>query len=106
MSDGLPNELPENEQATASTELTNTTSLGERLAAERNVREWTIEYVASQLNLAARQIQALENENYAALPGMASVRGFVRAYAKLLKVDPAPLIALIASETNCAQSAA
>jgi cytoskeleton protein RodZ len=73
-------------------------TLGARLATERMAREWTIEHVASQLNLAARQIQALETDNYAALPGMASVRGFVRAYAKLLKIDATPLVAMIASE--------
>lgn len=73
-------------------------TLGARLAAERQLRGWTVEQVASQLNLAPRQIQALETDNYAALPGMASVRGFVRAYAKLLKIDASPLVAMIASE--------
>ncbi|HEX8956919.1 MAG TPA: RodZ domain-containing protein, partial [Burkholderiaceae bacterium] len=66
--------------------------------AEREARGWTVDYVAGQLNLAPRQIQALESDNYAALPGIASVRGFVRAYAKLLKVEADPLVALIASE--------
>jgi cytoskeleton protein RodZ len=75
-----------------------TSTLGARLAAERESREWSIVQVASQLNLAPRQIQALETDNYAALPGMASVRGFVRAYAKLLKIDAEPLVAMIASE--------
>jgi cytoskeleton protein RodZ len=73
-------------------------SIGTRLAAERDGRGWSIEQVASQLNLAARQIQALEQDNFAALPGMASVRGFIRAYAKLLKIDATPLIAMLAAE--------
>jgi cytoskeleton protein RodZ len=73
-------------------------SIGTRLAAERDGRGWSIEQVASQLNLAARQIQALEEDNFAALPGMASVRGFIRAYAKLLKIDATPLIAMLAAE--------
>jgi cytoskeleton protein RodZ len=73
--------------------------IGCRLAAEREARGWTVEQVASQLNLAARQIQALEHDNFSALPGMASVRGFIRAYAKLLKVDATPLIAMLATES-------
>jgi cytoskeleton protein RodZ len=73
--------------------------IGCRLAAERDARGWTVEQVASQLNLAARQIQALEHDNFSALPGMASVRGFIRAYAKLLKVDATPLIAMLVTET-------
>ncbi len=57
---------------------------------ERESKEWTIAYVASQLNLAPRQIHALETDNYAALPGLVSVRGFIRSYAKLLKIDAKP----------------
>jgi cytoskeleton protein RodZ len=73
-------------------------TVGQRLAVERESKEWTIAYVASQLNLAPRQIQALETDNYAALPGLVSVRGFIRSYAKLLKIDASPLIAMIAGE--------
>ncbi|HCE09422.1 MAG TPA: DUF4115 domain-containing protein [Oxalobacteraceae bacterium] len=75
-------------------------ALGAQLAAERETRGWSIEQVATQLNLAPRQIQALELDDYAALPGMASVRGFIRAYAKLLKLDPTPLIAMISPKSG------
>lgn len=74
-------------------------SPGARLAAYRKERGWTVEQVASQLNLAPRQIVAIENDDYPALPGMPIVRGFVRAYAKLLKVDAAPLLATLGGET-------
>jgi cytoskeleton protein RodZ len=73
-------------------------SPGAQLAAERQARGWTIEEVATQLNLAPRQIQAIEADNFAALPGMASVRGFIRGYAKILKIDPSPLVAMVAGE--------
>jgi cytoskeleton protein RodZ len=99
MSEVASNDLPEAEPhpAHALTSHVNA-SLGAQLAAARVEREWSVEHVASQLNLAPRQIQALEADNYGALPGMASVRGFVRAYAKLLKLDADPLVALIAGE--------
>lgn len=74
-------------------------SPGAKLAAYRNERGWTVEQVASQLNLAPRQIAAIESDDYAALPGMPIVRGFIRAYAKLLKVDAAPLLPTLESET-------
>jgi cytoskeleton protein RodZ len=74
-------------------------SPGAQLAALRQTRGWSIEQVASQLNLAPRQVQALESDDYPALPGMPIVRGFIRAYAKLLKVDPAPLLGTISGET-------
>jgi cytoskeleton protein RodZ len=77
-------------------------SPGARLAAYREGRGWSIEQVASQLNLAPRQVQAIENDDYPALPPLAILRGFVRAYAKLLKVDAAPLLAEIGGETMVA----
>jgi cytoskeleton protein RodZ len=70
----------------------NIISPGAQLAAFREQRGWTVEQVASQLNLAPRQIVAIESDDYPALPGMPIVRGFIRAYAKLLKVDPAPML--------------
>jgi cytoskeleton protein RodZ len=72
---------------------------GAQLAAHRQERGWTIEQVASQLNLAPRQVVAIEADDYPSLPGMPIVRGFIRAYAKLLKIDAAPLLASLGGET-------
>lgn len=69
---------------------------GRTLAAQREAMGWTVEQVADQLKLAVRQVVALEAGDYAALPGPAVVRGFVRAYAKIVKLDAAPLVAMIA----------
>lgn len=71
---------------------------GTQLASQREARGWTIEQVATQLNLAPRQIHALETDNFAALPGIASVRGFIRSYAKLLKIEAEPLLTMVVSE--------
>ncbi|MBC7499826.1 MAG: helix-turn-helix domain-containing protein [Herminiimonas sp.] len=76
------------------------TSAGQQLATRREELGWSVQQVASQLNLAPRQIVAIEADNYSALPGMAVARGFVRAYAKLLKVDSVPLLASIAKQTG------
>jgi cytoskeleton protein RodZ len=108
MSDGVPvNEADENrresgpvsEQEVAAVAAEQSQmSAGAQLAALREERGWTIEQVANQLNLANRQIQALEADNYAALPGMVIVRGFIRTYAKLMRVDSAPILAAIVSD--------
>jgi cytoskeleton protein RodZ len=81
-------------------------SPGAQLAARRQELNWSVDQVASQLNLAPRQIQALEADNYAALPGMAIVRGFIRAYAKLLRIDAAPLLQAVASEVTSPEAIA
>lgn len=72
---------------------------GKTLAAQREAMGWTVEQVADQLKLAVRQVIALEEGDYANLPGPAVVRGFVRAYAKVVKLDAAPLVAQIALDT-------
>ena len=102
-------DLPENERAGIPAGVPEIASVdamspGARLAAERQAHGLTIEQVASQLNLAPRQIVALEADNYAALPGMVIVRGFLRAYAKLLKLDPVPLLAVLVDKNSPASA--
>lgn len=72
---------------------------GKALAAQREALGWTVEQVADQLKLAVRQVVALEAGDYAALPGPAVVRGFVRAYAKIVKLDAVPLVAMISLDS-------
>jgi cytoskeleton protein RodZ len=74
-------------------------SPGAQLAATREAHGWTVEQVANQLNLAPRQIQAMESDNYAALPGLSIAKGFIRSYAKLLRIDATPLVAAVPGET-------
>ena len=102
-------DLPDNDAAMASAGVPGSASVdalspGARLAAERQAHGLTIEQVASQLNLAPRQIVALETDDYAALPGMVIVRGFLRAYAKLLKIDPTPLLAVLIDKNSPASA--
>ncbi len=78
---------------------------GMQLAMRRHEFNWTVEQVASQLNLAPRQIFAMENDDYGALPGMAVARGFIRSYAKLLKLDSTPMLAQIARPPGSAEQA-
>jgi cytoskeleton protein RodZ len=73
---------------------------GDLLAARRNELRWTLQEVSQRLKLAPRQITALEANDFASLPGMASVRGFIRSYARLLELDPVPLLAMLSNEAN------
>ena len=75
---------------------------GRALAAQREALGWSVEQVAEQLKMAVRQVVALEAGDYACLPGPAVVRGFVRAYAKVVKLDPVPLVAMIAIDSESA----
>jgi len=68
---------------------------GKTLQSQRESMGWSVEQVADQLKLAPRQVVAIEAGDYASLPSPAVTRGFVRAYAKLLKIDAAPLVSMI-----------
>lgn len=73
---------------------------GATLAEKRKAKDWSIEYVAHQLKLAVKQVSALEENNYAILPELVIVRGFVRSYAKLLGIDSTDLVASLPREKN------
>ena len=75
---------------------------GKTLAAHREAMGWSVEQVADQLKLAVRQVVALEAGDYGSLPSPAVTRGFVRAYAKLMKLDPVPLVAQIEMDVPAA----
>jgi len=70
-------------------------SAGARLRAGRVAANLSIDAVAQQLKLAPRQITALEDDDFAALPGRTFVRGFVRNYARLLRLDSAAVLAAL-----------
>ncbi|MEP6701489.1 MAG: helix-turn-helix domain-containing protein, partial [Betaproteobacteria bacterium] len=67
-------------------------SAGAQLRAYRENAQLTVDDVAHQLKLARRQVLAIENDEFDALPGPTFVRGFIRNYARLLRVDAAPLL--------------
>lgn len=76
---------------------------GAELAAQRQKKGWSVEQVASLVKLSPRQIQAIEADNYSALPGLAVARGFVRSYAKALGLDANALTAAMPQESPVAQ---
>ncbi|MDR7049919.1 cytoskeleton protein RodZ [Duganella sp. 3397] len=68
---------------------------GAQLKEQREALGLSVEQIADQLKLAPRQVVALEAGDYASLPNMAVTRGFVRAYAKVVRIDATPLVAMI-----------
>ncbi|MCX7156759.1 MAG: helix-turn-helix domain-containing protein [Rhodocyclales bacterium] len=66
---------------------------GSVLRRTREARGQSISDVVQVIRFSARQIEALERDDYASLPGSTAVRGLVRNYAKFLKLDASPLLA-------------
>ncbi len=84
--DTLPAEVPEADVAIESS------TPGAVLRRAREARGQSIADVVQVIRFSAHQIEALERDDYASLPGATSVRGLVRNYARFLKLDAAPLL--------------
>jgi len=68
-------------------------SVGSQLRLAREARGLAVADIAQALKLGPRQVEALERDDWADLPGTTFIRGFVRNYARLVGVDAQPLMA-------------
>jgi len=67
-------------------------SPGAQLRRAREARGESVHEVAFALKLSPRQVDALERDDFDALPGMAFLRGFMRNYARYVGLDATPLL--------------
>ena len=67
-------------------------SPGKALAAARAELKLSVADVSQQIKYGVKQIAAIESDDYAKLPGTTFVRGMIRSYAKLVQIDPEPLL--------------
>ncbi|HEV7823016.1 MAG TPA: RodZ domain-containing protein [Burkholderiales bacterium] len=75
---------------------------GEQLAAARQSRGMSIGEIAQQLKLSPWQVEALESNDVKRLPSPVFVRGFIRNYARLLKLDPALVMPVVEHHVSAA----
>jgi cytoskeletal protein RodZ len=68
------------------------TSFGEELRRERELRRITLREVAESTKVSLRYLEALEGNDFEHLPGGVFNRGFVRAYAQYIGVDPDTMV--------------
>ncbi|WP_150427725.1 helix-turn-helix domain-containing protein [Dechloromonas sp. CZR5] len=69
------------------------TPVGEQLRLAREARGLQIGDISQTLKLGQRQVEALESGDWNGLPGHTFIRGFVRNYARLMQLDPTPMMA-------------
>jgi cytoskeletal protein RodZ len=77
-----PNAQSKNSQTTPAT------SFGAMLLQAREAKKLSLEDAAAELFILKRHLQALEQENFQALPQVTFARGFAINYAKYLGLDP------------------
>jgi cytoskeleton protein RodZ len=69
------------------------TPFGDHLKREREMRGVTLEEISAATRIGTRFLVALENEDWALLPGGVFNRGFIRSTARFLGLDEDSLIA-------------
>lgn len=67
-------------------------AFGELLRKAREARGLALEGVAEATRIARRHLEALERSDLDALPAGPFGKGYVRSYAKLLGIDPEPIL--------------
>ena len=68
-------------------------SIGNILRTERETQGRTLTEVSKAVYIKTKYLSALEEENFAAIPGEVYVKGFIRAYASYLGMDGEELVA-------------
>jgi cytoskeleton protein RodZ len=91
----LPPDSEENRLPLEETQSQESVMPGRRLKEVREARGISVAEVAHALKFGVRQVEALEADDYSNLQGATFQRGFIRSYARYLKEDPAPLLALL-----------
>ncbi|RUR12818.1 helix-turn-helix domain-containing protein [Legionella sp. km772] len=71
---------------------------GIQLAQIRQQKGFSVEYVASKLHLRARIIELIEEGDFNLLPEPVFIKGYLRAYSKLLGVSPEPFLQIFNSQ--------
>lgn len=70
-------------------------SVGKQLANAREAHGLSVADVAKSLKISSHQVVALEADDWLNLP-TTIIRGFIRNYARVLDIDPAPLMSALA----------
>jgi cytoskeleton protein RodZ len=74
------------------------TGIGETLVAARRQQGVALADAAAETRVRESYLAALEAEDFGALGGDVYVKGFLRSYARFLRLDPEPLIAAYRAE--------
>jgi cytoskeletal protein RodZ len=73
-------------------------TVGEQLRQAREARKIRVEEISEQTKIRGDHIRALEQGNYSVFSAPVYIRGFVRTYATLLKLDTAQILEQLGRE--------
>jgi cytoskeletal protein RodZ len=81
-------------------------SFGETLRRERELRQISLREIAEATKINLRYLDALERDDFRHLPGGVFNKGFVRAYAQFIGIDPETMVMAYLEEEGRQQARA
>ena len=81
-------------------------SFGETLRRERELRQISLREIAEATKINLRYLDALERDDFRHLPGGVFNKGFVRAYAQFIGIDPESMVTAYLEEDGRQQARA
>jgi cytoskeleton protein RodZ len=78
-------------------------TFGEELRRERLIRDVSLEEISATTKISMRLLRALEASDLSRLPAPVFTRGFIRAYARHLGIDPDEMVNAFLADTNPAR---
>jgi cytoskeletal protein RodZ len=81
-------------------------SFGETLRRERELRQISLREIAEATKINLRYLDALEHDDFRHLPGGVFNKGFVRAYAQFIGIDPESMVMAYLEEDGRQQARA
>src|SRR5262245_66295224 len=79
-------------------------TFGEELRRERIIRDVSLEEISAATKISIRLLTALESSDVSRLPAPVYSRGFIRAYARYLGLDPEEMINAYLADVAPAQT--
>lgn len=76
---------------------------GNLLQEKRLLKELSIDEVAARIKVKPEYLVALENSDFASLPGETTTKGFLRNYARVLRLNPDTLLAMFRRDFEVSQ---
>ena len=75
-------------------------SVGKYLQQERERKGLTLEAVSLATRISSKNLEAIENDDFASLPAPIFIRGFLKTYASFIGLEPYKVVSLYETQTG------
>jgi cytoskeleton protein RodZ len=92
--------MADSEQPAAAVAAPVYTNVGQLLREARVAKDLTLEQIATELRIEARQLAALEDNRFEQIGPVVFIKGYIRQYGQRLGLDPRSLMEVYGRQTN------